>query len=71
MSYKAPCASLGGNAWWSRSAVGAYVGARSQHQGGVNVAMADGSVRYVIDNIDLATWRAMGTRDNGDEVALD
>ena len=71
MSYKAPCASLGGNAWWSRSAVGAYVGARSQHQGGVNVAMADGSVRYVIDNIDLATWRAMGTRDNGDEAALD
>jgi prepilin-type N-terminal cleavage/methylation domain-containing protein/prepilin-type processing-associated H-X9-DG protein len=71
LSYKAPCSSLGGNAWWSRSAVGAYVGARSQHSDGVNVAMADGSVRFVTDSIDLATWRAMGTRDNGDMVSLE
>jgi prepilin-type N-terminal cleavage/methylation domain-containing protein/prepilin-type processing-associated H-X9-DG protein len=70
-SYKAPCLSLGGNAWWTRSAVGAYVAARSKHTGGVNAALADGSVRFVTDSIDLATWRAMGTRANGEAVSFD
>jgi prepilin-type processing-associated H-X9-DG protein len=69
-SYTAPCVSLGGNAWWTRSAVGAYVGARSRHSGGVNVAMADGSVRFMPDSIDLVTWRALGTRSGGEVVAL-
>jgi prepilin-type N-terminal cleavage/methylation domain-containing protein/prepilin-type processing-associated H-X9-DG protein len=68
-SYKAPCVSLGGNAWWTRSAVGAYVGARSKHTGGVNAALADGSVRFVSDGIDLTTWRALGTRANGEVIA--
>jgi prepilin-type processing-associated H-X9-DG protein len=70
-SYKAPCLSLGGNAWWTRSAEGAYVGARSKHTGGVNAALADGSVRFVTDSIDLATWRALGTRANGEAVSFD
>jgi prepilin-type processing-associated H-X9-DG protein len=69
-SYRAPCTSLGGNAWWTRSAVGAHAAARSMHSGGVNAAMADGSVRFVTDSIDLATWRAMGTRANGEAVTL-
>jgi prepilin-type processing-associated H-X9-DG protein len=46
------------------------VGARSRHTGGVNVALADGSVRFVADGIDLTTWRAMGTRANGEVVTL-
>jgi prepilin-type N-terminal cleavage/methylation domain-containing protein len=70
-SYLAPCVSLGGNAWWTRSAVGAYVGARSQHTGGVNMALADASVRFIADSIDLTTWRAMGTRANGETVSFD
>ena len=41
--------------------------ARSNHNGGVNVAMGDASVRFVGDSISLATWRAMGTM-NGQEV---
>jgi prepilin-type N-terminal cleavage/methylation domain-containing protein/prepilin-type processing-associated H-X9-DG protein len=69
-SYTAPCLSLGGNAWWTRSAVGAYVGARSRHTGGVNVALADGSIRFMTDNIDLATWRALGTRAGQEVVSL-
>ena len=69
-SYHDPCLSLGGNAWWTQSAVGAYVGARSRHTGGVNVAMADGSVRFVSNSIDLATWRALGTRAGGEAVSL-
>jgi prepilin-type N-terminal cleavage/methylation domain-containing protein/prepilin-type processing-associated H-X9-DG protein len=65
-SYTAPCVSLGGNAWWTRSGVGAQVAARSRHSGGVNVTMADGSVRFVNNNIDLAVWRAAGTRSGGE-----
>jgi len=44
-----------------------YLSARSNFAGGVNVALADGSVRFVRDSIPLATWRAMATR-AGDEV---
>jgi prepilin-type N-terminal cleavage/methylation domain-containing protein/prepilin-type processing-associated H-X9-DG protein len=65
-SYKEPCLSLGGNAWWTPSAAGAHAAARSRHTGGVNAAMADGSVRFVPNSIDLVTWRAMGTRQNGE-----
>jgi prepilin-type N-terminal cleavage/methylation domain-containing protein len=41
--------------------------ARSQHVGGVHVGMADGAVRFVSNNIDLGTFRALATR-SGDEV---
>jgi prepilin-type processing-associated H-X9-DG protein len=34
---------------------------RSRHPGGVNVLLADGHVLFVSQNIDLATWRAMGS----------
>ena len=40
--------------------------ARSFHPGGVNAAMADGSVRWFGSNVAMATWRALGTRDRGD-----
>jgi prepilin-type N-terminal cleavage/methylation domain-containing protein/prepilin-type processing-associated H-X9-DG protein len=41
--------------------------ARSRHRGGVNVAMCDGSVRFVVDSVDLAVWRAASTT-QGEEV---
>ncbi len=41
--------------------------ANSYHTGGVNVALCDGSVRFVAQTIALPTWRALGTR-NGGEV---
>jgi prepilin-type processing-associated H-X9-DG protein len=37
------------------------VTSRSFHSGGVNVLYGDGSVIFVSDSIDGATWRAMGT----------
>ena len=40
--------------------------ARSYHPGGVNVLLADGSVRFVRNTIDAATWRALGTRAGGE-----
>lgn len=40
--------------------------ARSQHPGGVNVALGDGSVRFIPNSINLATWRALATRSGGE-----
>lgn len=36
--------------------------ARSYHVGGVQTLLCDGSVRFVSENIDLNTWRSIGTR---------
>jgi len=47
------------------------VGAQSNHSGGVNVLMADGSVKFIKDSIARATWYALGTRDNGEVVSSD
>lgn len=43
------------------------LGATSHHQGGVNVLLCDGAVRFVSNSIHLRTWWALGTR-NGHEV---
>ncbi len=40
--------------------------ARSYHPGGVNAALADGSVRFFGNGIDVKTWRALGTRAGSD-----
>lgn len=40
--------------------------ARSDHSGGVNASMLDGSVRFVSNTIDLETWRAMSTSYGGE-----
>jgi prepilin-type processing-associated H-X9-DG protein len=42
--------------------------ARSRHPGGVNVVMADGSQRFVQNEIAILVWRAMGTMDGGETV---
>ncbi|MBI2804010.1 MAG: DUF1559 domain-containing protein [Planctomycetes bacterium] len=48
----------------------AAITARSYHTGLVNCLLMDGSVRPVNDNINPATWRALGTR-AGNEVIGD
>jgi len=42
--------------------------ARSYHPGGVNLAMADGSTKFISDDIDLVVWHALGTADGGEMV---
>jgi prepilin-type N-terminal cleavage/methylation domain-containing protein/prepilin-type processing-associated H-X9-DG protein len=43
----------------------------SRHPGGVNLLMGDGSVRFVKNTVDLAAWRALGTRAGNEAVSAD
>jgi prepilin-type N-terminal cleavage/methylation domain-containing protein/prepilin-type processing-associated H-X9-DG protein len=40
--------------------------ARSRHPGGVNVLLADGSVRFINQGISLDTWQALGSISGGE-----
>jgi prepilin-type N-terminal cleavage/methylation domain-containing protein len=44
-----------------------FLSARSYHEGGVNLATADGAVHFVTDSVDPVVYTALGSR-NGDEV---
>jgi prepilin-type N-terminal cleavage/methylation domain-containing protein/prepilin-type processing-associated H-X9-DG protein len=63
-SVNQPCSYTG--ACWAD----VYLGARSWHTGGVNLALGDGSVRFVSNSINQATWIAVGSI-NGGEVLSD
>lgn len=54
----APCTSTGNKS----------IAARSDHVGGVHVLLGDGAVRFVSNNINLATWRALGSMRGGETV---
>jgi prepilin-type processing-associated H-X9-DG protein len=43
----------------------------SRHPGGVNVALADGSVRFIKNTVNPVTWRALGTRNGGEVISAD
>jgi hypothetical protein len=45
-----------------------FLSTRSYHEGGVNLATADGAVHFVTDSIDPVVYKALGSR-NGAEVA--
>src|SRR5262245_49349847 len=57
---KAPCQALG------TTSMVQY--ARSYHAGGVNVGLADGSVRFITDGIDITIYRGLGTRADGEVI---
>jgi prepilin-type N-terminal cleavage/methylation domain-containing protein/prepilin-type processing-associated H-X9-DG protein len=44
----------------------AFAAARSWHSGGVNVALADGSVDFFGDDVDIYLWRSMATASGGE-----
>jgi prepilin-type processing-associated H-X9-DG protein len=50
---------------------GQYFNANSNHPGGVNVAMSDGSVKFVKATVDERIWWALGTRANGEVLSAD
>jgi prepilin-type N-terminal cleavage/methylation domain-containing protein/prepilin-type processing-associated H-X9-DG protein len=43
---------------------------RSRHTGGLNMGLADGSVRFIADSIDLPTWRALASINGGEPVTV-
>ncbi len=47
----------------------AAITARSYHSGGVNALFGDGSVRFVKNSIDGATWRAVGSVQQGEVIS--
>ena len=57
-----PCTSIG-----STNDTRAY--ARSYHPGGVNVALADASVQFMSDTVDLETYQAMSTRNQREALS--
>jgi prepilin-type N-terminal cleavage/methylation domain-containing protein/prepilin-type processing-associated H-X9-DG protein len=46
-------------------------GVSSNHPGGANLLMTDGSVRFVKDSVDRMTWWALGTRNGGEVISAD
>jgi prepilin-type processing-associated H-X9-DG protein len=63
-----PCVVGGGATGQPSPADNMKYSARSLHTGGVNGAMADGSVRFFSNNINAAAWRAMGSRSGGEVI---
>jgi prepilin-type processing-associated H-X9-DG protein len=45
--------------------------ARSRHPGGVNAAMADGSVKFFKNSINLNIWRALSSTHGGEIISSD
>jgi prepilin-type processing-associated H-X9-DG protein len=44
------------------------ISARSYHSGGVNAAFGDGSIHFISDAINRATWRNLGSASDGNAV---
>ena len=54
----------------NRHSVG-WSDASSNHPGGVNALLGDGSVRFLKDTVALETWRALSTRKGGEVISAD
>ena len=52
-------------------AVDSFIGASSAHNGGVNLLMLDGSVRFVKDSVAIGIWNAISTRAGNEVVGAD
>ena len=50
---------------------GCFGAARSRHPGGVNSLLADGSVRFFKNTINLPTWVALGSMSGGEVISAD
>jgi prepilin-type processing-associated H-X9-DG protein len=62
---KNPCTAIGGGN-------GAVQYARGLHNGGsgVNCAFADGTVRFIPNNVNLTTWQFLGSKDDNNPVDI-
>jgi len=59
---------VGGNIWGGTSSM---INATSNHSGGVNMCLTDGSVRFIKDSINMVTWWALGSKAGGETIGAD
>jgi prepilin-type N-terminal cleavage/methylation domain-containing protein/prepilin-type processing-associated H-X9-DG protein len=64
------CAGIGFPSPPGMTAMSMQVSPNSNHPGGVNLMMGDGSVRFAANAVDINTWRALGTRNGGEAIDL-
>ena len=57
---RAPCIWTGTNI---------FLSARSYHDNGVNMCLADGSVRFISNSVNLTWYRSLGSRNGGEAVS--
>ncbi|SIO59509.1 prepilin-type N-terminal cleavage/methylation domain-containing protein/prepilin-type processing-associated H-X9-DG domain-containing protein [Singulisphaera sp. GP187] len=48
-----------------------WITAASNHSGGVNLGLCDGSVKFIKDTINVQTWWALGSRNQGEVISAD
>ncbi|MFM8275340.1 MAG: DUF1559 domain-containing protein [Gemmata sp.] len=60
-----PCYRPNNGEWWQL-----VTPASSYHSGGVNVGMADGSIRFVTDGVNPDAWTAAGSKSGGESLPL-
>ncbi|APW59841.1 DUF1559 domain-containing protein [Paludisphaera borealis] len=48
-----------------------FSNAQSNHPGGVNCLMGDGSVKFIKDSVNMVTWMQLGTKANGEVISSD
>jgi prepilin-type N-terminal cleavage/methylation domain-containing protein/prepilin-type processing-associated H-X9-DG protein len=63
-----------GNCKWGTSSASPqseFNCSNSYHPGGVNVLVADGSVRFIKDSVNPLTWMALGTKAGGEVISAD
>jgi prepilin-type processing-associated H-X9-DG protein len=49
----------------------AAAASRSWHPGGVDVLLADGSVRFIKNSISSQSWWSLGTKASGEVISAD
>ena len=66
------CSTSGAPSWdtWGLDVFG-MAPPNSNHPGGVNMLLCDGSVRFTKDTIGLPTWWAIGTKAGGEVISAD
>lgn len=57
--------------WFRCSEADGAITPSSNHTGGVQISMADGSVRFVSDSVNIQTWWALGTRSGGEIIGTE
>jgi prepilin-type N-terminal cleavage/methylation domain-containing protein/prepilin-type processing-associated H-X9-DG protein len=63
-----PCQSSTDQSWLTYGGPLSAIPASSNHTSGVNLCMADGSVKFIKDTVSLPTWWALGSRKLGEII---